>query len=272
MSELKSYSVWDAPTRWFHWLNLLCIIGLAGFGLVILNTDALGISKLGKILLKTWHVWIGYVFIANLGIRFVWGFAGNHYARWRQVLPGGAGYGQQLRRYLSGFASGSGQQYLGHNPLGRLAVAALLLLMIGQAATGLVLAGTDLYFPPFGQLIARWIAAPGVDPGSLVPYTPETVDQATYSDMRAMRKPFAVIHLYGFYLLAIAVVIHVAGVVITETREGGSLISAMFTGRKILSRDPADARKVDFTASPGARSGRASQPPTDSNRHSHRVE
>jgi hypothetical protein len=32
----------------------------------------------------------------------------------------------------------------------------------------------------------------------------------------------------------------VTAVVITELREGGSIISAMFTGRKILAQRPAD--------------------------------
>ena len=36
MSELKTYAVWDAGTRWFHWLNVLCVIGLMAVGLVIL--------------------------------------------------------------------------------------------------------------------------------------------------------------------------------------------------------------------------------------------
>ena len=41
----------------------------------------------------------------------------------------------------------------------------LFLLLLVQAATGLVLAGTDLFWPPFGRLFAEWIAAGGVDPG-----------------------------------------------------------------------------------------------------------
>ena len=240
MTELNSYAVWDAPTRWFHWINVLCVIALAGFGLVILNDDALGLSNVGKVLLKTLHVWIGYVFFLNICFRIVWAFAGNHYARWRQMLPVGAGYMQRLRRYVSGFYAGRPEQYLGHNPLASLGVAALLLLMTVQALTGLVLAGTDIYFPPFGRWIEAWIAAPGIDPASLVPYSPQMYDKASYADMRAMRETFASVHVYGFYLLVIAIVIHVAGVVVTELREGGGLISAMFTGRKVVSGKPVD--------------------------------
>lgn len=239
-TELKSYRVWDAPTRWFHWINVLSVITLAGLGLLILNASAFEIPNAGKVQLKTLHVWAGYVFVVNIVVRIVWGFFGNHHARWRQMLPGGKGYFRRLRSYVSSFVAGNPEAYLGHNPLGRIAVAGLLLVMIVQASTGLLLAGTDIYFPPFGSWIAQWIAAPGVDPATLVPYSPEMYDKASYDGMRSLRGPFAEVHLYSFYLLAIGIVIHIAGVVITELREGGGLTSAMISGHKMLKGKPVD--------------------------------
>lgn len=240
MSELKSYHVWDAGTRWFHWINVLCVIGLAGVGLVILNATALEISNAGKITLKTIHTWIGYVFAVNLLWRLIWSRLGNRHARLSAALPGGRGYLRSLREYLSATISGTPRQYLGHNPLARLAIAALFLAILSQALTGLVLAGTDLFYPPFGYWIAEWVAAPGVPPATLVPYAPELYDAAAYEAMRAVRKPIVSIHEYGFYVLLALVVLHVAAVVVTEVREGGSIVSAMFTGRKVLSAHPAD--------------------------------
>ncbi|MEZ5573857.1 MAG: cytochrome b/b6 domain-containing protein [Halioglobus sp.] len=120
-------------------------------------------------------------------------------------------------------------------------VVGLLLVMIVQASTGLLLAGTDLYFPPFGAWIAQWIAAPGIDPATLLPYSPEMYDKAAYTDMRALRSPVAEVHLYAFYLLAVGILIHICGVVITELREGGGLTSAMISGRKVLQGTPVDA-------------------------------
>jgi Ni/Fe-hydrogenase 1 B-type cytochrome subunit len=240
VSELKSYAVWDAGTRWFHWINALCVIGLAAVGFVILNAGDLGVTNDGKVSLKTIHVWIGYVFALNLLWRLVWGFFGNDYARWRSVLPGGKGYFRAVRSYASAFVAATPQQYLGHNPLGRLGVSALFLLLATQLVTGLVLAGTDLFYPPIGHWIAQWVAAPGVDPGSLVPYTPAMYDAAAYAEMRAMRKLFGLVHLWSFYGVVVLVVLHVAAAVVTEVREGGSIISAMFTGRKIISGRPVD--------------------------------
>jgi Ni/Fe-hydrogenase 1 B-type cytochrome subunit len=234
MSELKAYAVWDAGTRWFHWINVLCMIALAGIGLVILSADAIGLPGAGELTLKRVHVSIGYVFVLNLLWRFVWGFLGNRYARWRATLPGGKGYFAAMRAYLAAFIAGRPQHYLGHNPAGRAWIALLLLLMIIQGTTGLVLAGTDVFYPPFGHWITQWLAAPGVDPGTLMPRTPEMYDAASLQAMRAFRRPFAVVHEYSFYTLASAVVVHVAAVVVTEVREGSGIVSAMFTGRKTI--------------------------------------
>ena len=245
MADLKPRAVWDAGTRWFHWINALCVIALMVIGFAILKSGSLELSNAAKITLKTIHAWIGYVFALNLIWRFVWAFFGNRYARWHAILPGSKGYLKAFRRYVGAFFSGHPEQYAGHNPVGRLGVAVLLLLLTVQAVTGLVLAGTDLFLPPIGHWIAQWVAAPGVAPESLVPYAPAMYDEAAYQSMRAFRKAFAVTHLYSFYLLVAVVVVHVAAVVVTEIREGGSITSAMITGRKILGGRPVDEESGD---------------------------
>ena len=245
MTDLKIYRVWDANIRWFHWLNFLCVLGLIAVGVAILNGKALGVTNEGKILLKTVHVWIGYVFALNLLWRLVWAFIGGPYARWRSFLPGGPGYMGELRTYITDFVAGRPRQYLGHNPLGRIAVTILLFLLLVQAITGLTLAGTDLFYPPFGSWIAGWVASPGVDPATLVPYAKEMYDEAAYEAMRAFRKPFITVHYYGFYLLLGVAIVHILAVVVTELREGGNLISAMFSGKKLLNGSPAEQTKAD---------------------------
>jgi hypothetical protein len=45
---------------------------------------------------------------------------------------------------------------------------------------------------------------------------------------------------YTFYALAGVILTHVAAMIVTEIREGGSITSAMFTGQKILKRSPQD--------------------------------
>ena len=240
MSTLQYYAAWDRSTRWFHWINVVCILALAALGTAILYDKALGVTDGGKILLKTTHVWFGYVFAVNLAWRIVWGFVGNANARWSAVVPFGSGYGSELGAYLRGLFQGNTRPYIGHNPIARLMVSLLMVLLIAQAVTGLVLAGTDIYFPPFGSWITSWIAAPGVDPSSLVPYDKTGIDAASWDAMRAFRSPFITVHYWTFYALLVLIAIHIAGVVVTELKEGGGLISAMFTGRKVFDRKPAD--------------------------------
>jgi Ni/Fe-hydrogenase 1 B-type cytochrome subunit len=243
MSELKSYAVWDAPTRWFHWINAICVVALVVVGYLILNGRALEVSRAGSLTLKTIHTWIGYVFAVNLLVRIVWAFVGNRYARWRALLPGGRGYLSAVFAYVRAFVSRHPEQYLGHNPLGRISMTTMLVLIAILAVSGLVLAGTDLFYPPIGHWIAHWVAAPGVDPGALVPNAPDMYDKTAFDSMRSFRKPFIVSHLYAYYVLLAVVALHVVGVVITEIREGGNLISATFTGRKIISGLPADEKQ-----------------------------
>ena len=238
--RLVAYRVWDAPTRWFHWINALSVLGLMLVGILILFSGSLGISPAGRVTVKTIHVWLGYVMTLNLVWRFAWAFLGNRYARWRAILPGGPGFPRALEAYITAFLAGDPRHYLGHNPAGRVAVAMILLLLVVQAVTGLLLAGTDILYPPFGSWIAHWIAAPNVDPSALTPLTRNLMNQDAYAAMRSFRAPFVEIHELAFYGIAAVVVLHVIAVVVTELREGGSLISAMFTGRKIFSGPPQD--------------------------------
>ena len=239
-SSLKVYKVWDLPTRLFHWINFTAVISLIFFGMIMLYKKELGITSVeAKIGLKEVHVIIGYVFVLNLGFRLLWGFVGNRYARWRTILPG-KGFLQTVHDYKTSLGTVDPQQFLGHNPLGRLAVTVILLLLIVMAVTGLIRAGTDIYYPPFGTYVAEYVAAPDTDPASLVPYDPTGTIAEKTDRLKAFKKPFGLIHIYTSFILMFIIVVHIAAVVYTEVREGGGIISAMFTGRKVLSGKPVD--------------------------------
>ena len=32
--KFQEYAAWDIPTRWFHWINVLAVIGLIATGLI----------------------------------------------------------------------------------------------------------------------------------------------------------------------------------------------------------------------------------------------
>ncbi len=240
---LHSYHVWDRSVRIFHWVNAVCVMGLMVLGLAILYNSSFEVSSDGKILLKTLHVYFGYVFVFNLLWRISWFFFGNQYSSWREALPFGGRYRASLKSYIKGSKQDNPPQHLGHNPVGKMMVALLFILLIEQAMSGLILAGTDLYFPPFGSEVAEWVAVPSEEGSTAVELKPgskENVDPDAYKEMRAVRKPIATVHKYVFYILLTAIFLHILGVVRAEVKERSGLISAMFTGKKVFSKKPVD--------------------------------
>jgi Ni/Fe-hydrogenase 1 B-type cytochrome subunit len=202
--KLVSHQVWDPVVRWFHWINFLSVLGLSTIGLLLLNDHALELGKVAKHKLESLHVYVGYAFAANLAMRLWWAFVGKRVARWRAILPFGRRYRSELRRYVHNIRHGRAHTYLGHNPLGRLSVTVLFALLILQALTGLALAEI------FAGRPAHWVE--------------ET-------------------HEIGFYLLVIMAAMHVVAVIVTEVRGGSALISAMFSGRKIIDVRHAEPRE-----------------------------
>ena len=240
---LRGYRVWDRSQRIFHWINFLAVLGLAAIGTLILNADRLGIpDDPGMILLKQTHVFVGYVFVLNLLWRVVWAFVGSPFARWRALLPGGRGYGRRLGEFVRGVISGKAPFYMGHNPLARVVLSLIVLLLLVQAGTGLVLAGTDVFMPPFGGSVRTWVAGETHDPAQVRPYAPETVNPEAWADMRAFRGPIVEIHELNFFVLLVLIAVHIAAAIYTEFREGGTVISAMFTGIKWHSDEPVDGK------------------------------
>ena len=237
---LKQYQVWDVPTRIFHWVNFTTVILLIFMGLMMLFKKDMGITSLeAKITLKTIHILIGYVFVANLFIRLVWGFVGNRFARWSNIVPG-PGFGATLKAYITSIKAGEPQQFLGHNPMGRLAVVVIMGSLMVMAVTGLVRASTDIYYPPFGFAVTEYIAAEGVDTATIKPYDKTGTDAQAYAELKAFKGPFGEVHVYTSYFLMFLILLHIFVVARTEIREGGSLVSAMFSGKKTLLKEPED--------------------------------
>ena len=205
----------------------------------------LGITSLeAKVVLKTLHVVIGYVFATNLLIRLLMAVFGPPDARFKAFIPQ-KGFMQVLHSYLTSLRTGNPQQFVGHNPLVRLAVTTLLSLMIILAVSGLIRAGTDIYYPPLGSMVTSYIAQDGVDPASLIPYQEQGVNPDKMKVLKAFKSPYGKVHYYAALILMILIVLHISAVILTEVREGGSLISAMFNGKKLLSEQPSDKKITD---------------------------
>src|SRR3546814_8242464 len=110
-----SFSVWDCPLRLFHWLMGAAI------------TSAF-VSSEGDSGIADWLMAAGWTAVVVLVFLLVGGFIGGEHARFSNfVRP------SRLLSHVRELVTGHPQRTIGHNPLGALAVLAMLL------ATGAVL-------------------------------------------------------------------------------------------------------------------------------------
>jgi cytochrome b len=109
--------VWDWPLRVFHWV-------LAAAIATSFITHYLGIEWFD------WHRRAGYVALVLVAFRLAWGVIGPRHARFTSFMRG-------PRAILDYVRGARPHPPAGHNPLGGLSVAALLLVVAVQAVTGL---------------------------------------------------------------------------------------------------------------------------------------
>lgn len=108
--------IWDLPTRLFHWLLALCVIGLV-------TSAQLGYME--------WHFRLGYAVLTLLVFRLLWGLFGGRWSRFVAFIYSPL----SLWRYLRG--RGDPLHAVGHTPTGALSVFALLFFLLAQVGTGL---------------------------------------------------------------------------------------------------------------------------------------
>ncbi len=129
--------VWDLPIRLFHWSLAAAVVTAIVSGEIGGNLMAL-------------HGKAGLFIVGLLVFRLVWGVVGSTYARFATFAPSR----QRIRAYLSGRWRGHG-----HNPIGALAVFALLGLLALQAGTGLFSDDEIAFNGPLSALIgSAWVS------------------------------------------------------------------------------------------------------------------
>ncbi len=115
LSEVK---VWDAPVRVSHWLLALSFAG------AYLTAEG-----------EEWrlvHATLGYTVGGLLVFRVLWGLLGTRYARFASFLRGHTA----IAAYAKSMLRGKPLHYTGHNPAGAVAIVLMILLGLGQLATG----------------------------------------------------------------------------------------------------------------------------------------
>lgn len=117
---MKTIKVWDLPTRLFHWLLVLAYMGVF-------------YTSYSEWLLE-YHTAAGYTALGLVVFRFLWGFTGNHYARFSEFLKGWG----DVKSFLRDTVKLKPLRYLGHNPAVGWAVVFMLLSTAIITVTGII--------------------------------------------------------------------------------------------------------------------------------------
>ncbi len=118
-------TVWDLPTRLFHWMLVGSIL------LAFLSSEE-------DSALAAWHIPAGWVAAVLIVFRLMWGVVGGEHARFASFIRP-----SHISKHVRGLFSGHAEPSLGHNPLGALAVIAMLGLIAAVIATGVTMTGGE---------------------------------------------------------------------------------------------------------------------------------
>ena len=199
-SNIRSVRVWDLPTRVFHW-TVVALVAVAW------------ISAEGEGLLFRVHAVCGYLLLAILCFRLIWGVIGSEHARFGDfVRPWPV-----VRDYAKNLAVLSPPRHLGHNPLGGWMVVVLLTVLAAIVATGLF-SYHEGDAGPLAHLIGRGAG--------------EAVSE---------------VHEGLTSVLGWLIALHVAAVFADWLITSDNLIRAMWTGTKTV---PADSTVTDAKPAP----------------------
>lgn len=116
--------LWDLPVRVVHW------------SLVLLMPALWWTAENNQRFL---HVRLGYVALALLAFRLLWGLVGGSTARFASFVKGPRAIGG----YLRGLFAKHAEPTIGHNPVGGWSVVILLTLLVAVLGTGLFTDDTD---------------------------------------------------------------------------------------------------------------------------------
>jgi cytochrome b len=213
MGHIQQVKVWDPLVRTFHW-SLVVLFTLA----YVTGDDA-----------ETAHIWFGYIVLALLLLRVLWGLVGTQHARFSDfVYPVTA-----ILSYTKDMLLGRARRYLGHNPLGGAMIMIMLVVLLLTCVTGIVAQRADQ------QDVALTPAQPAIATIDLVPAAWADDDrfesrEAHAHDKTARKRNKALREAHEFFanLMLLLVVMHIGGVLLGSLMHRENLVRAMLDGRK----------------------------------------
>lgn len=200
--------VWDLPVRLFHW-GLVSAVALAFY---TMKTGGAPFVFPVEI-----HGRTGLVVLGLLLFRWGWALAGSHHARLWHFLHGP----RAIQDYLRALSRGPLPPYAGHNPLGGLAVLAMLVSLSVQAISGLFLSDDIFFQAPLHDRVSTEVS----------------------DSLRTL-------HHWNAQLLMVLIVLHLVALVVHRVK-GERLVGAMVTGSKRLPSPPCDLPQGSIAESRG---------------------
>ncbi len=122
---MKKITVYDLPTRFFHWL--FAFLFIAAFAIAKAVDD--------ESPLFSYHMLAGLTIAYLLVLRFIWGFTGTAYARFSSFKLNPI----ELIRYFKDTVVMKTKSYPGHNPASSYAAVIMFACAIGLAVTGILM-------------------------------------------------------------------------------------------------------------------------------------
>jgi Ni/Fe-hydrogenase 1 B-type cytochrome subunit len=219
--SIKAVYVYEAPVRLWHWINALAIVVLAVTGYFIgapLPTqpgEASAHFLMGYI--RFAHFAAAYIFAVGLLGRIYWAFVGNDHARelftlpvftlayWREVVT-------MLKWYA--FLIPQPSQYVGHNPMARLAMfCGFFLFSVFMVCTGFAMYGEGAQAGSWQQALFGWV----------IPLMGQSQDVHTW-------------HHMGMWGMVIFITLHVYAAIREDIMGRQSIVSTMISGYRTFKK------------------------------------
>jgi len=215
--DTVTVKVWDVPTRVLHWTNALLIIALVALILGAEWAEAFGKGKAAEESFAELHAYVGRILVITLFARIAWGFIGNQYARFSDMVP----YTREKLlgiwagvKWYAGLCRKEPPAAIGHDPFASLFYLILFLALVLQAATGLLLAGIEFDMFP-GTLITSGLSEHGR----------ELVEEGAEA-----------VHEFGMAYVLFFFAAHMGGVIAHTLHDRGALIASMLHGKKYFNK------------------------------------
>jgi len=193
LQGFRREKIWDPVTRLWHWVLVLAVGVGWSFG-KFMSFDNI-----------EWHFYLGYLTLALMLFRLLWGVIGPAPVRYTALLPSP----RACLAYLGGIGQRKPSGTPGHNPLGSVSVILMLALITAQAVSGLFITSDDFF-----------------ESGPLASYVSEaTVNRLTWW------------HRLNADIILVLVALHVGAILFYLLWKKENLILPMISGWKWVKRD-----------------------------------